>query len=185
MEHTKHTAERSTPVNDETPHLCHTCSSLSTEIIDRLSRIDANLTTIIKTVEGNGKPGLAQRVDDLESVKDLGQGAAKTRNRFMAGTLTLVVALLGVLVTISVDRNQREDAVKTANDAYRQRQDVEIQRLSVDMAVVLSGLQGDPGINGLDGVRGAKGAQGPPGAQGAPGAAGAKGDKGGVKLFGK
>jgi hypothetical protein len=41
---------------------------------ERTARLDERSLTIVKAVEGNGMPGLRQRVEDLEAVKNKATG---------------------------------------------------------------------------------------------------------------
>lgn len=160
-------------------------SSITADIIDRLSRIEANLTQMKKTVEGNGTPGLVQRVDSLEATNDAREGASAVKTKFMAIAMTLVVALLSAALTLNIQRNNREIAEHDAAIVYLHHQDDRIQSMEISIAVLLQGLKGDTGAKGSVGTTGKPGTKGKTGTQGTQGVQGSKGDKGGVKLFGK
>jgi hypothetical protein len=140
----------------------------STEVIDRLSRMETTLTTLDKTVRGNGVPGLVQRVDGLEAKDDVRSGSSATKTRVLAVVISVMLALLSVSVGLSVSHGNKEDAQRSADALYQQKQDIRIQSLEINVAVLMAGLRGPVG---------------PKGKPGAHGAAGPKGDKGGVKLF--
>ena len=144
--------------------------SITAYLIDRLSRIETTLTALDKTVRvGNGVPGVMQRHWGIWSRLESHQKGSRygAEPAFIGFGLTLALALLGASVELSVAHNAREDAARVASDAHEQRQDTQIQNMSVDVAVLMAGLRGAPG---------------PKGPHGAPGP---KGDKGGIKLFGK
>jgi hypothetical protein len=145
-------------------------SSIAADLIDRLSRIETNVNRLVKVVEGNGVPGLIQRVDDLESAKDIAKGARATKTRWMAAATTIVIALLGASVSLAVVHDQREEAEKDAIVLYMQKQDSRLNAVEIDVAVLMAGLRGEAG---------------PKGTNGPPGVPGPKGDKGGIKIFGK
>jgi hypothetical protein len=154
-------------------------TSIAAELIDRLSRIETNVNRLVKVVEGNGVPGLVQRVDDLEAVKDVRKGANTMRTRVTGFALAIIVALLGTSVSLMAIHDSREQAQSLAVSNYMQKQDSRLGSVEVDVAVLMAGLRGADGVDGAVGPPGAKGNNG---TQGVPGA---KGDKGGLKLFGK
>jgi hypothetical protein len=123
---------------NDAPHACHACplAALSTEIIDRLSRIDANQQTIMKTLNGNGKPGLIQRVEELEAVTNTTKGVHFVMNRVLAVMFSGVLALLSASVSLAVIHNNNEEAAVAANVAYQQRQDAQIQQVQADVLII-------------------------------------------------
>jgi hypothetical protein len=113
--------------------------------LPRLSpRIAQRSPQLVKVVEGNGAPGLIQRVDALESTNDTGSAASKMKTRFMGIAMTVVVALLSA----------NEDAAKVVTDGYMTKQDTRLQAVEIDVALLMSGLRRAPGVKGLQ--RGAR-----------------------------
>ena len=120
------------------PHACHACplAAISTDIIDRLSRIDANQQTIMKTLNGNGKPGLIQRVEELEAVTNTTKGVHFVMNRVLAVMFSGVLALLSASVSLAIIHNNNEEAAAAANATYQERQDAQIQQVQTDVLII-------------------------------------------------
>ena len=64
----------------------------------------------------------------------------------MAAAMTIVVALLPLLHqwALMAIHNERELAGQTAMTVYMQKQESRIQAVEIDVAVLMSGLQGTP-----------------------------------------
>jgi hypothetical protein len=149
----QHTEEQGIIMSDE-------WLKFSTDVIDRLSRMETTLTQLDKTVRGNGTPGLVQRVDALESANDTKTGANKVKTRLVASAVTVVLALLGTSVTLSVAHENKAEADRAAQTIYLQKQDSRIQAVEINVAVLMAGLRGAPGKQGKTGAKGDKGVKG-------------------------
>lgn len=150
--------------------------TLAIDIIERLSRIESSVSHLIRTVDGNGVPGLIDRVNVLESVEDNRKGGNSMKARWMGAAMSVVIALLGGVMMLMIQYNNRSMAQQDAMNVYLQKQDSRIQSTEINVAVLLEQMKGAPGETGAKGKPG-KSVKGEPGEQGKPGA------KGGVKLF--
>lgn len=118
------------------------------EIRERVVKVETNMDYTRKAIEGNGKPGLLQRVDGLESDRDLREGRNRATKRIVGLVITAFLGLGGYLGTT---------AVGYVNDAHTTRQQtlVETQKLT-DQVVSIQQQVGNVGgavVNGTHETR--------------------------------
>lgn len=107
-----------------------------TEIRERITKIETNAEWTRKALEGNGKPGLIDRVNAMEKGAAEARGGSRLKARIVAAALTVILAAMGWGLTLWSNFHKSELAIAEQQRTHDAQTDTRLNDISDRLSVM-------------------------------------------------